>query len=77
MEKELKSCTGVLLRADLTGHSQSDKFLPKRVEWPCPVRSALKRTPVQDFNSFSIMFYYIFSTTYQFCPVIFLDFCSV
>ena len=31
--------------------------LPKRVGWPCPVRSALKRTPVQDFNSFSIMFY--------------------
>ena len=28
-------------------------FLPKRWGWPCPVRSALKRTPVQDFNSFS------------------------
>ena len=50
------------------------RFLPKRVGWPCPVRSALKRKPVQYFNSFSIMFYYIFSTTYQkigdlFCPV--------
>ena len=50
------------------------QFLPKRVGWPCPVRSALKRTPVQDFNSFSI----IISTTYQkigdlFCPGIFLD----
>ena len=41
------------------------QFLPKRVGWQCPVRSALKRTPVQDFNSFSIIFYYIFSTTYK------------
>ena len=44
--------------------------------------SALKRTPVQGFNSFSIMLYYLFSTTYQrigdlFCPVIFLNFCTV
>ena len=50
-------------------------FLPKRMGWLCPVRSALKRKPVQDFNSFSIMFYYIISTTYPkigdlFCPVI-------
>ena len=57
-------------------------FLPKWVGWPCPVRSALKRTPVQDFNSFSILFYYIISTTYQkigdlFCLVIFLDFRTV
>ena len=42
-------------------------------------RSALKRTPMQDFNYFSIMFYYNISTTYQkigdlFCPVIVLDF---
>ena len=35
------------------------------LNWPCPVRSALKRTPVQDFYCFSIMFYYIFSNTYQ------------
>ena len=47
-----------------------------------PCRSALKRTPMQDFNSFSIMFCYIFRTKYQkirdlFCPVIFLDFCIV
>ena len=33
--------------------------------WPCPFRSALKRTSVQDFNSFSIMFYYIFSTKWE------------
>ena len=37
---------------------------------------------MQDFNSFSITFYYFFSTTYQkigdlFCPVIFLKFRSV
>ena len=49
-------------------------FLPKRVGWLCPVKSALKRTPVHDFNSFSIIIYYIISTTYQkigdlFCPV--------
>ena len=40
----------------------------------CHVRSALKKTSVQDFNCFSIMFYYISSTTYQkigdlYCPV--------
>jgi hypothetical protein len=78
---------GVILRADLTGYSQfsqSADFCQKgqRVGWPCPVRSALKRTSVQDFNSFSIIFYYIFSTSYQkiedlFCPVIFLDFRTV
>ena len=49
-------------------------FLADGLGWPCPVRSALKRTPVQDFNSFSIIFYCIISTTYQkigdlFCPV--------
>ena len=54
----------------------------KGLEWPCPVRSALKMTPVQDFNSFSITFYYIISTIYQkigdlFCSFIFLDFCTV
>ena len=26
-------------------------FLADGLGWPCPVRSALKRTPVQDFNS--------------------------
>ena len=43
-----------LSRADLTGHSQ---FRPKKVGWPCPVSSVLKRTPVQDFYFF-IMFYH-------------------
>ena len=32
----------------------SKPFLPKRLGWPCPVRSALKRTTVLDLNSFSI-----------------------
>ena len=58
------------------------RYLPKRVGWPCPVRSALKRTPVQDFNSFSISIYYIISTTFQklrdlFYSLIILDFCTV
>ena len=43
----------------------SKPFLPKRVGWLCPVRSAIKRTFLQDLNSFFIMFYYIISTTYQ------------
>ena len=53
MEKELKSCTGVLLRADLTGHGHPTLYGRNWLNWPCPVRSALKRTPVQDFNSSS------------------------
>ena len=32
---------------------------------PCPVRSALKRTHMQDFNSFSIMFNYLICTKYK------------
>ena len=44
------------------------------LNWLCPIRSVLKGTPVQNFNSFSIMFYYVIRTTYQkigdlFCPV--------
>ena len=65
MEKELKSYMGVLSRVDLTGHGHPTLFGRNWLNWLCPVKSALKRTPVQDFNSFSIMFYYIFSTTYQ------------
>ena len=58
-EKRIK----IFLRADLTGPGTAiQAHLPKRL---CPVRSDLKRTPVQDFNSFSVMFYYIISTTYQ------------
>ena len=37
--------TGVLLRADLTA---IPPFLAKRLGWPCPVRSALKRTPMHN-----------------------------
>ena len=61
------------------------RFLPKRVGWPCPVRSALKRTPCRNLIIFLynvLLCKYIISTTYQkigdlFCPVIFLDFRSV
>ena len=54
------------------------QFMPKRMGLPCLVKSALKRTSMQDFKYFSMMFYFIISTTYQkigdlFCPVIFLD----
>ena len=56
---------GVLLRADLTGHGHPSCFWQKGLGWPCPVWSALKRMPVQDINSFSIMFYYIISPTYK------------
>ena len=46
---------------------------------PWAVRSALNRTPVQDFNSFFTLFYFLISTSSQkigdlFFPVIFLDF---
>ena len=53
MKKELKPCTGVLLRADLTELGQFSRFLPKRVGWLCPVRSALEWTPMQEFNHFN------------------------
>ena len=33
--------------------------------WSCPVRSALKRTPVQDFYLLFISFYYIISSRYK------------
>ena len=71
------------LRADLLNRAwPSQPFWQKLADWlnwPCLVKSALKRTPVEDFNSFSIVLYYINSTTYQkigdlFFPFIFLDF---
>ena len=78
MEKQLKSYTGVLLRANLTGHGHPTYFgrhllINYWLKWPCPVKSALKRTPVQDFKSYSIMFNNIISNTNQkigdlFCP---------
>ena len=53
-----------------------DKFLPKNLKaeraWmavPQLGRSALKRTPVQDFNYFSIMFNYITLGTEMFGPI--------
>ena len=50
MEKELKSYPGVL-----TGHGHPTLFGRNWLNWLCPVRPALKRTHVQDFNAFSIM----------------------
>ena len=56
---------------------QEHPFWQKSADWLnliCPVRSAaLKRTPVENFNSFSAMFYCMISTTHQkigdlFCP---------
>ena len=56
--KILKSFTGVLLRADLLNRAWPSKTIfQKRVGCPWPVRSALKRTRMQDFGSFSIIFY--------------------
>ena len=88
MEKEIKSCMGVLLRADLTKAMKSrvNQQIPaKKDGMAVPVRTVLKRTPVQDFNSFFIMFYYIIrfiTTIYQkngdlFCSFVFLDFRKV
>ena len=37
----------------------------KWLGWPCPVRSALKRTTVKGFIFFPKMFYYVISTTYK------------
>ena len=54
----------IILRTDQTGHGHPTLFDRNWLHWPCPVRSALKRTPVQDFDSFSIMIYYIISITY-------------
>jgi hypothetical protein len=61
MEKGIEILHGCPLRADLTGHGHPTLFCQKLADWPnwLSVRSALKRTPMQDFNSFSIIFYYI------------------
>ena len=52
----------------------SHPFWPKGLGWPRPIMSAFKRIPVQDFNSFFIIFCYIISTKYKkfgnlYCPV--------
>jgi hypothetical protein len=80
MEKELKSCTGVLLSADQ--FSQSADFCPKEWDGHALLGQPSEGHPVQDFNSFFIMFYYNISTIHQkigdlFCSLIFLDFRTV
>ena len=75
MEKELKSYMGVILRADLAGYGHPTLFGRKGLDGHALLhRPALIKTPMQDFDSFSIMFYYINSTIYQkigdlCCPV--------
>ena len=64
MGKELKSCTGVLLRADLTGHDHPTHFGRNSLDVHALLGQPSK-TPVQDFDSFCIMLYYIVNTAYQ------------
>ena len=59
--KELKSCSCVLLRAD---HGHPSPSTKKGWIGRALLGQPSKR-PVQDFNYFSIMFYYIISTTYK------------
>ena len=82
MEKVLKSCTGVLLRADLTRHgqfSQSANFCQKGWDGRALLGQPSKdnRWKISIFFLY-VMFYYIISTTYQkigdlFCSLIFLQ----
>ena len=64
-------------------NSANQPISAKKGGMAVPIRSALKRTPVRDFNSFSIKVYYILiSTTYQkngdlFYSLLFLDFRTV
>ena len=72
MKKELKSCTGVLLKADLTGHGHTTCFGRKGLDGHALLGQPSKGYPGRIF--FPIMFYYIINTTYQnigdlFCPV--------
>ena len=64
-------------------NSANQPISAKKGGMAVPIRSALKRTPMRDFNSFSIKVYYILiSTTYQkngdlFYSLLFLDFRTV
>ena len=65
MEKELKSCTGVHLRADLTGHGHQSPFCQKGWDG----RALLGQPSIGHPHRFSI--------EDLFCPVIFLNFFTV
>ena len=65
MEKELKSSTGVLLRADLAGYGHPTLFGRKGLDGDALLGQPSKGHPHRNFNSFSIMFYHIISTTSQ------------
>jgi hypothetical protein len=86
MEKELKSCTGILLRAYLTGHSQfsqSADFCQKG--WDGLALLGQPSKGHQCSAGFQLFFHTVllhFSNIYQtigdlFCPVIFVDFRTV
>ena len=83
MEKELKSCTGVLLRADLTGHGHSSPFCQNGWDGRALLGQPSKGHPCRILILFPYCsMYYIISTTYKkigdlFCLVIFLDFGTV
>ena len=61
MEKELKSCTDVLLRADLTGHSRTS--LSARKDGRAMLGQPSKGHPCKIL--ISIMFYYTISNIHQ------------
>ena len=68
MEFKIESCTGVFLRADLTGHGR------KGLDGHALLGQPSKGRQYRNFSHFSILFYCIISTTYQkighlFCPV--------
>ena len=65
MEKELKSYTGVLLRADLTGHGHPPHFGRKGLNGHALLGQPSKGHPCRILILFSMIFYCIISTTYQ------------
>ena len=53
MEKELKSCTGVLLRADLTGHGHPTCFGRKGLDLSVLFMVKFPRKDMMEFISLS------------------------
>ena len=77
MEKELKSCTGVLLRADLTGHGHLPCFGRRGLNGRALLGQPSKGHLCRILISFSIMFYYIKKLETYFALFIFQDFRTV
>ena len=65
MGKEFKSCTGVLLRADLIGHGHPTRFGRKGLNGHALLGQPSKGHPCRISTFFSTMFYYIISTTHK------------